>query len=263
MAESSSSVLSIEKEDGVAIFTLNRPESLNALSAALCGRLVQAFEEIRDDDSVGAVILTGNGRAFSAGVDLKELGGEVKLPEGVPISRNPMPALQQCRQPIVAAVNGLCVTGGLELALACDVLIASSEARFADTHGRVGIVPQWGITQRLPRAIGPSRARQMSFSGNFIDAATAERWGLVSQVVEPERLLPVCLELARDIASAPRGAVRTIKRIYDESAQDGLERGLERELELSREFMRSVPAETIAGRRKQVQERSRRQSRRD
>ena len=261
MAESNPSLLLIHKEDAVATFTLNRPESLNALSAALCGQLVQAFEEIRDDDSVGAVILTGNGRAFSAGVDLKELGGEVEVPEGGPLSRNPMQALRDCRQPIVGAINGLCVTGGLEVALACDVLIASSEARFADTHARVGIVPQWGITQRLPRAVGPSRARQMSFSGNFIDAHTAERWGLVSQVVEPERLLPVCRELARDIASAPSGAVRTIKRIYDESANDGLDQGLERELALSREFMRSVSMETIAGRRKQVQARSRRQAR--
>ena len=254
MADASAEILRIEKDDGVAIFTLNRPESLNALSAALCGRLEQAFGALGDDDSVGAVVLTGAGRAFSAGVDLKELGGEVELPDDVPISRNPMRAIGECRQPIVAAINGICVTGGLEVALACDVLIASSEARFADTHARIGVVPQWGITQRLPRAI------QMSFSGDFIDAHTAERWGLVSRVVAPDRLLPECLELAREIAAAPRGAVQTVKRIYEDTAGAALAGGLKREVEISSQYMRSVPAEEIAGRRRQVQARSRKKA---
>jgi enoyl-CoA hydratase len=247
----------VERAEGVATFTLDRPESLNALSSALCEQLRAAFDGVKDDEDVRAVILTGAGRAFCAGVDLKELSGEATA-DGAPVSRSPMGALAACRQPVIAAINGLAVTGGLELALGCDVLIASSEARFADTHARAGLVPQWGLTQRLPRLIGASRARQLSFTGNFVDAGTAERWGLVSQVVAPDELMAVCRALAHDIATCPAGAVQTIKRIYDETA--AIEDGMRRELELSRAYMKTVSLAGLAETRKQVQARGRKQS---
>ena len=249
-------VVRVERSESVATFTLDRPDSLNSISSALGQQLRAAFESVVGDDDVRAVILTGAGRAFCAGVDLKELSGEAATE---PVSRSPMAALAACRQPIIAAINGLAVTGGLELALGCDVLIASSEARFADTHARAGLVPQWGITQRLPRLIGASRARQLSFTGNFIDAATAERWGLVSQVVTPEDLMRFCQALARDIAACPPGAVQTIKRIYDETA--GFDDGLARELELSRAYMDTVSLTGLAETRKQIQARGRSQTR--
>ncbi|MCH2173047.1 enoyl-CoA hydratase [Myxococcota bacterium] len=252
--------LLIERDGNVVTFTLNRPEKLNALSTRLRRALADAFEAIREDESVHAVILTGSGRAFCAGVDLKELGGEVDSSE-VDFEADVMGALADCPHPILAALNGLTVTGGLELALGCDILIASREARFADTHVRASLMPQWGITQRLPGLIGPSRARQMSFSGNFIDAETAERWGLVSQVVEPEELLPAARTLAADIASADPAALRALKALYCETALGTQGEGLAREREVSRRFMRGVAPEQIAARRGEVQARGREQNR--
>jgi enoyl-CoA hydratase len=139
----------------------------------------------------------------------------------------------------------------------CDVLIASSEARFADTHARVGIAPGWGLSQRLPRLIGVSRAKELHFTGNYLDAATAERWGLVNRVVPPEQLLPTCEALARDMLGCDRRTLRTYKRVVDEGYGMSLSEALRLEERVSREHMSGVSAQAVAERREGIQRRGR------
>jgi enoyl-CoA hydratase len=201
-------ILLIETRDHVATVTLNRPRQMNALSAELRRRLVATIDGLASDDRVAVVIITGAGdRAFTAGVDLKELEtapltAEELGPDG-PVNR----AFRALGKPTIAAVNGFAITGGMELAINCDLLVASTNARFADTHARVGIVPGWGMSQILPRLIGPVRARYMSYTGNFVDAATAKDWGLVLDVLPPDQLLSYCRKLAAEIASCDRATL--------------------------------------------------------
>jgi len=249
---------------GVATVTLNRPDQLNALTVELRRQTVAAIATLRDD--VGAVVLTGAGRAFCAGVDLKELGGETAPTGGeaatieAPAHLDIVGAIRACPVPVVAAVNGVAITGGFELVLACDLIIASSAARFADTHAQVGILPTWGITQRLPRLIGLARAKELSFTGRFIDAETAERWGLVNRVTGPEELLEVSRSVAADIVGADGPAVRALKAIYDDTADGTFADGLRQETAVSRQFMRHVTPADIAARRAAVQAKGRARS---
>jgi len=211
-------VLKRECADGVAVLTLNRPAAMNALSYELRNTLSEAVEALDADPDVKAIILTGEGdRAFSAGLDLKEVGqhGLGGSPDGSPALR-PCDSLAACRTPVIAAINGVALTGGFELALACDILIASTSARFADTHIRVGVTPGSGMSQRLSRAIGLSRAKEMSLTGNFIDATTAYAWGLVNHVVEPDRLMPLAHKIASDIASCDPGKATAYKALIDD-----------------------------------------------
>jgi enoyl-CoA hydratase len=212
-------MLLVEKADGVAVVTLNRPEAMNALSAALRSALHGAFVQLTADDSVSAIVLTGAGRAFTAGLDLKELGSQplgMRAANSAAPAENPVQAILECPKPIIGAINGVAITGGFELALACDVLIASTNARFADTHARVGIVPGWGLSQKLSRLIGIYRAKELSLTGNFLDAPTALAWGLVNRVVEPGELLPVARKLASDMATIPVEMLRFYKRLIDD-----------------------------------------------
>lgn len=206
-----------DRRNGVCRVTLNRPEALNALSKALRSALTETFLRLRDAPDTEVVVLTGAGRAFTVGLDLKELGGETAAPGGLPAAdetgaRDGSPgavvsdqdladAMLNLGKPIIGAINGFAITGGFEIALMCDFLIASTEAEFADTHARVGVVPGWGLSQRLPRLIGINRAKELSLTGNFLDAQTALAWGLVNRVVAPEDLLDVAEALARDILS--------------------------------------------------------------
>ena len=255
-------VLLVEREDDVVTVTLNRPAAMNALSLELRRAIAAAFGAIGRDASVAAVILTGRGKAFCAGLDLKELGGEGGGSPGAMLSEGDMiAALRGCAAPILGAVNGFAITGGFELALACDFLIASSEARFADTHARVGIVPGWGLSQLLPRRIGIGRAKEISFTGNYLGAELALAWGLVNRVVAPDELLPAARLLARDIASCDRETVRRIKRVYDEGYATTLGEGLRFELHASREHAAAVRPEQIAARRRAIQQRGREQAR--
>lgn len=216
-------VLLCSVEDRIATITLNRPAARNALSSDLLRRLPALARELDADDEVDVVIVTGADPAFCAGLDLKELGQDTKALEASGATgevktagRGPWPPLAK---PVIGAVNGVAVTGGLELALACDFLIASERARFADTHARVGIQPGWGLSVLLPEAIGQRRARQMSTTGNFVDTDTALRWGLVNQVVAHEDLLPTCRQLAADICSNDQRAVRRLLQTYRENAE--------------------------------------------
>ncbi len=209
-----------EITDGVAVATLNRPEAMNALSKALRVELAATMRALDADPAVRAIILTGAGtRAFTAGLDLKELGADPAAmadATGTTADANPCRAVEACRKPVIGAINGVAITGGFELALACDVLIASESARFADTHARVGIMPGWGLSQKLSRRIGISRAKELSLTGNFLDAATAERWGLVNRVVPAEELLPAARRLAADMASIDPAFAAAYKALIDD-----------------------------------------------
>ena len=208
------SLVLLDVADGVAVLTLNRPEARNALSPELIARVQQACAECDARDDVSAMVLTGADPAFCGGIDLKRLAAGTSGAIGL-IGDSPFPPH---RKPIIGAINGAAVTGGLELALACDFLIASERARFADTHARVGVMPGWGLTVELPQAIGLRRAKQMSFTGNYVDAATALSWGLVNEVVAHDQLLARARQLAIDIASIRSVCVQEIRSIYDEVA---------------------------------------------
>jgi enoyl-CoA hydratase len=254
-------VLLVEKRDQIATLTLNRPRSMNALSQSLRGALARAFREIAEDDEVGVVILTGAGeRAFCAGLDLKELSGEAPVEEedgdsGYELIRT-MEALDR---PIVGGINGVAITGGFELALACDVLIGSTHARFADTHARVGIMPGWGLSQKLSRLVGIQRAKALSLTGNFLGAEEACAWGLLTRVVEPEALLPACTELAQDMLSCVPDVMRAYKRVIDEGFAATYAEG--RGIETHAAAARRISAAEVAARRSAVQDRGRAQSR--
>ncbi len=250
----------IERHHAIAVVTLNRPEALNALSSALRRRLSETLAELAGDRSTEVIILTGAGRAFTVGLDLKELGGETDSAPRLG-SADLSDALAATPQPIIAAVNGYAITGGFELALMCDFIIATPQARFADTHARVGVVPGWGLSQRLPRLIGINRAKELSLTGNYLDAETACAWGLVNRVVPAAELLPTCLGLAKDITSTDRPTRDEVKRIMDLGWQATLAEGLAIEGEASRAHAKAeVRPEKVAGRRAAIQARGRQQS---
>ena len=249
--------------DGVATVTLNRPDAMNALSKALRARLAEVMTALDADDAVRAVVLTGAGtRAFTAGLDLKELGSEagaLSAANAEGADENPVKAIEICRKPVIGAINGVAITGGFEVALACDVLIASTNARFADTHARVGVYPGWGLSQKLSRLIGISRAKELSFTGNFLDAATAERWGLVNRVVSPEDLLPTAQGLARDMASIDPTFLRNYKALIDEGYALPFGEGMALEAHRSSAANAAVRPEEVEARRLAVQARGRSQ----
>ncbi|MFT5200884.1 MAG: enoyl-CoA hydratase [Candidatus Aldehydirespiratoraceae bacterium] len=204
-------VLHIEVADEVALVVMNRPKSRNALNSALLGGLRASLQALDERDDVRAIVLTGADPAFCAGLDLKELEGGGSISSGTN-DGHPFPA--DMSTPVIGAVNGPAVTGGLEIALACDLLIASEHGSFADTHARVGILPGWGLSVELPKAVGVRRARQMSFTGNYVHASQALEWGLVNEVVSHESLIPRALELGQDMATVPAPASAAMKRLY-------------------------------------------------
>jgi enoyl-CoA hydratase len=239
------SLVQISTSNSVATVTLNRPDALNALSSAVRKQLVQALHDLQSNPDVRAVILTGSGRAFCAGLDLKELqnaAAEVAS-EGF-IGREMLLALEAFNKPLIAAVNGFAFTGGLELLLYCDVIIASTEAQFADTHAKYGIVPAWGLTQKLPRIIGLMRTKEMSLSGQPINAVLAYDWGLVNRVVEPQELLPTCQTLGEAMVACDTNAQTIIKTLIDEGWTAPIAEGLARERAVSIAAFKPPPAKS-------------------
>jgi enoyl-CoA hydratase len=219
--------LRIDHDGPVTVLTLHRPESRNALSAELITALRSTLARLGDDDTVRAVVLTGTDPAFCAGLDLKELAGSgANLDLTMSDGSGPWTPIGK---PVIAAVNGVAVTGGLEIALACDVRIAGERAVFADTHARVGVMPGWGLTVRLPRIVGSARALEMSLAGARIDAETALTWGLVSRVVPHAELLPTALDLAHRMAQPDPVAAHTLLRMYRDAAEHPPEEALRRE----------------------------------
>ena len=257
----SDDVILCDVADGIATVTLNRPQAMNALNRALRKRLAEVMRAVDADDDVRVVILTGAGeRAFTAGLDLKELGSEAGAlgsANATDPADNPVKAIELCRKPVIGAINGVAITGGFEVALAADVLIASTNARFADTHARVGIVPGWGLSQKLSRMIGISRAKELAFTGNFLDAATAHAWGLVNHVTVFEDLFFFARRLAADMASIDPAFIAAYKRLIDDGYGLGFAEGLALEAERSSAANSAVAPEDVEARRAAVQERGR------
>jgi enoyl-CoA hydratase len=196
-------VLLVETRDRIRVLTLNRPYVRNALSQELRTRFFAALAEVDDDDTVDVVIVTGADPAFCAGLDLRELGAQAELPD----LTLQWPVM---KKPVIGAINGVAVTGGFEIAMNCDFLIASQRARFADTHTRVGLLPRWGMSVRLPQLVGRGLARRLSLTGEFLSSAEALTAGLVTEVVAHEDLLVAARKVALAIVENNQGAVGAV-----------------------------------------------------
>ncbi len=221
-----------EKSNGIAKITINRPQVMNALSPDTLNELRTALYAAGYDTEVGVIILTGSGRAFSAGADLQSLGNiELKNGRVGPVidtaANNVIDAIQAVPKAVIAMVNGHCYTGALEIVLACDIIIASEEARFGDTHVRWGIRPSWGMSQRLPRAVGYYKAKELSFTAEVIDGREAERIGLANKTVPADQLESTVQEMAQKILANSLQAVAAYKQLYNQTMRDTMEKGLE------------------------------------
>lgn len=264
--DSRSDVVLLEVSDRIATVTLNRPAARNALSSEVLRLLPALLTEANGRDDVDVIVLTGADPAFCAGLDLRELGssaGNLGGPSGSGADgspnasgvRGPFPPLDK---PLIGAVNGVAVTGGFELALNCDFLVASERAKFGDTHARVGVMPGWGLTVLLPQAIGVRRAREMSFTGNFLSAEEALQFGLVNHVVAHDDLLPFVRSLAADIIGNDQPGVRQIRRTYAEVTAERA--GWETEARDGRAWQRAMfSPDRVAERRAAIQARGRQQ----
>jgi enoyl-CoA hydratase len=256
-------VVLVEIADRVATMTLNRPEVRNALNAELRNAIIQVALDLDADLSVDVMILTGMDPAFCAGLDLKELSsGENDLSRSTGDAGDRRLPIPNTRKPLIGAINGVAVTGGLELALNCDFLVASDRARFADTHNRVGVQPGWGMTVLLPQAIGLRRAKEMSATGNYIDANTALTWGLVNHVVPHAELLPFCRQLAADMVSNDSAGIQHMFGTYDEGSETSAAEAWLVESRNARRWLEEGGGrqEDIAKRREAIQARGRSQT---
>jgi enoyl-CoA hydratase len=251
-------VLLVERDAGIVTVTLNRPQAMNALSRELRAAIVEVFTSLAFDPKARVVILTGAGRAFCAGLDLKELGrGAGPLGAAPGEEPNLMKAMDGFGGPIIGAINGVAVTGGFELALACDVLIASTDARFADTHARVGLASGWGLSQKLSRAVGIYRAREVSLGGRWVSAEQAAAWGFVNRVVAADELMGAARALAADMLLAQPGMLERYKAIIDDGFALTFGDGMALEAQRAREFNSKVQAADIEQRREDVRARNR------
>jgi enoyl-CoA hydratase len=250
-------VVIVSKEGAIATVTLNRPEKLNALNRELRGAFCRAMQTLRDDSETRLVILTGVGRAFCAGLDLRELGSSGIREEG---NVTFITVVEDMEVPVIAAVNGFAITGGFELALACDMIIADDNAQFADTHARVGVMPGGGMSARLPRAIGIRKAKELSLTGNYLTATEAERIGLVNRVVPSGQAVAAARDLAAQILSAEQGIVRQMKRLYDLASRASLHDALRIEQDFFRAFNSGARSGNFEQRRESVIERGRAQA---
>ena len=216
-----------EIRDRVGLIRLNRPQQLNALNAQLMEELAAALEEFDRDENVGCIVITGSERAFAAGADIKEMAGAsaVDMLTRDAISR--WDRIKKIRKPIVAAVSGWCLGGGCEVAMACDIIVASESAQFGQPEINIGVMPGAGGTQRLARAIGKSKAMEMVLTGRTMSAREAEQAGLVSRVAPVEVYLDEALRLAREIASRAPIAIQLAKeavtKVYEMPLADGLD----------------------------------------
>lgn len=225
--------LSVEKKDGIAYVTINRSNMLNALNTDVFCELNTAFTKINDDSEVQVTILTGEGRAFVAGADITQLGFcDVQSARAMSIqAQRTMELIETIDKPVIAAVNGFALGGGNELAMACDIRIASEKAKFGQPEVGLGIIPCFGGTQRLPRLVGKGEAKYLIMSGEMIDAQEAYRIGLVQKVVPAEELIPACEKLAKTIMSKAPIAVKMAKHCINNGLNTDLKTGTNYESE--------------------------------
>lgn len=219
----------VETQDRIAIVTINRPEVRNALNSHVVRELTEAFAQLARSADVAAIILTGAGdKAFVAGADIKEMVGKTGLEMQAfsELGRRLGEAMESCPKPIIAAINGFALGGGCEIAMACDLRLASESAKIGQAEINLGIIPGFGGSQRLPRLVGPGWAAQMVFSGEAIDAATAERIGLVNRVVPPDRLLEEAKALARKVLEKSPAAIALAKACLRAAQEMPLSQGL-------------------------------------
>ena len=222
------------KGDGVALLTINRPEALNAMNAGMLEELSEAAERVENDDEVRVLVITGTGRAFIAGADIAYMRGLTpqQAKAWSELGQKTVGKLENMKKPVIAAVNGYALGGGTELALACDIRVASDKAVFGQPEVKLGMIAGFGGTQRLPRLVGPGLAKEMLFTGDHYDAEAALRMGLVNRVVPADELLDFCLDLAKRIAGRGTRAVRLSKEAVNHGLGLDLENALRLESDL-------------------------------
>lgn len=235
------------RDEGFATIVLARPDKLNTLSIALRRELADAVAALEADSGVHVLILTGEGRAFTAGLDLDEWDADGHLAAGA-YEYDAVAALQQFTGPLIGAINGLAITGGLEIALCCDLLLASSEARFADTHVKVGLLPGWGGSARMLRRVGIARAKEIALTGDLFSADEARAWGLVNHVYPPDQLQAEAEALALRMLQNPPAGLIAYKQLLDAESGCTLVESLRIEREASLAANRGVTREEIESR---------------
>ena len=228
-----------EVKDAVALITLNRPERHNSICQDLLINLYDYIDEVTGSDEIKVAIITGHGKSFCSGIDLSVIGKDNLLdPRG---DGKDMPdVFNACHKPIIGAVNGNAITGGFELALNCDFLIASENARFIDSHAKVGIHPGWGMTQLLQHSVGQRMAKQLSFTCKPLSAQDALRCQLVNEVVPHEQLIPRAMEIAQDICAVNQDILMEIKALIEKRNEGSLNAALQSEREGFQKFLKRV-----------------------
>ncbi|MEM2148135.1 MAG: enoyl-CoA hydratase-related protein [Candidatus Bathyarchaeia archaeon] len=223
-----------EKNEGVATITLNRPEALNAFSEEVVNEVIRALEDVKADENIRVVVLTGAGeKAFSAGADIKAMKGmnALKARKLSQTGEKLCVALENLEKPVIAAINGYALGGGLEVAMACDLRIASENARMGQTEINIGLIPGWGGTQRLTRLIGMTKAKELVFTGKIIDAKTAEQLGLVNMVVPQDKFRETVQQFAVELAQKAPVAIKVAKALINKGAEASLDAALALESE--------------------------------
>jgi len=228
------SYITYESSEGIATITLNRPEALNALNREVIAEVLKALQDVRTDETVRVVVLTGAGeKAFSAGADIKTMRGmdSLKARELSFIGEELCSFLENLGKPVIAAINGYALGGGLEVAMACDLRIAAETARMGQTEINIGLIPGWGGTQRLTRLIGMTKAKELIFTGKMIDAKTAEQLGILNAVVPAGEFREKVREFAKELAAKAPVALAVAKALITKGADIGLDSAIALERE--------------------------------
>lgn len=226
--------ITVEKRGGVAVLTINRPDKLNALNSKVHAEGVDALDALRKDDEVRVVVITGAGqKSFVAGADISEFAGQTPVTQRAVFQEKTLfNSIDVFPKPVIAMINGFCLGGGNELALACDIRVCSENARFGQPEINLGLIPGGGGTQRLTRLIGEGRSMEIMLTGDMIDAATAHRYGLVNHVFTSEELEAKTMEMANKIAEKAPIALQLAKEAVKFASRSALDEGLRREIDL-------------------------------
>jgi enoyl-CoA hydratase/carnithine racemase len=238
-------LIKVERKENVAWITLNSPENMNAMSISLLSELDRVTEEIRSDEAIRCVVITGSGRAFSAGGDLRGFQEDLGKPTTEPFlerlryGQRVFEKIETLPMPVIAAVNGFAIAGGLELVLCCDIVVAAETARIGDGHARFGIIPAGGSSVRLPRKISANRASYMLLTAELFPAKTLQEWGLINIVVEDSNLVTAVGELSRAIATHSPYGLRLIKKLISTSVEIPADAAAQAEIEAFTEYARS------------------------